>query len=184
VKALLFVLAVLSACTKQNDAQTLEHEAVAVVKFYTPRLDALDKRVNDIFRRGTTIPANLPGIADVGKRLTEARDTIVQLRGIIGPGRDQKSPVEKQAEAAAKENRIADLEKLIHETETTLDHGITVINDDLDAVESWIAQYDRVAALPKTEAKSQTEAPTPQAPTPEAPKPEAPKPEQPAPPTH
>src|SRR5689334_22323987 len=139
----LLLIGLLVACGKSNDVATLHQEAVTQAAFYQPKVEAADKRVQAIFKRGTTIPANLPGIEEVGKRLTEARDTIVQLRGIVGKGPDGKSAVEKQADIAAKENKVEDLEKLNDDTEATLDTGLRVVNDDLDAVESWIALYDQ-----------------------------------------
>ena len=72
-----------------------------------------------------------------------ARDTIVKLNGIVGKGPDGKSALEKQAEAAAKDGKVADLQKLVHDSEEEVERGLTVIHDDLDAVESWIANYDR-----------------------------------------
>ncbi len=140
---LFVVLALLPACGKPNDIKQLEEEAVVVANSYPGRLDAVDRRVQSIFKRGTTIPANLPGIEEVGKRLTEARDTIIQLRGIVMPGPDGKSAVEKQVAAAVKGRNADELRKLIHDTETTMDNGLRVINDDLDSVESWIALYDQ-----------------------------------------
>ena len=52
-------------------------EAATLAKYYAPRLEALNRRVETIFKRGSTIPANLPGIDAVGQRLTEARDLLV-----------------------------------------------------------------------------------------------------------
>lgn len=181
VKSLLpgFVLlatASLGACAKKNDVATLRHEAVSVAKFYAPKLDALDARVQSIFKRGSTIPANLPGIDAVGQKLTEARDMIIQLRGVVGPGADGKSAVEKQADAAAKDRKTEDLEKLTHDTELMLERGITVINDDLASVESWISQYDNkllamaparaAAPMPVTEGAPGTGQPPGAAPAP------------------
>jgi hypothetical protein len=139
---LLASLAALGACGKPNDIKTLHHEAEVVTQYYRPRLDSLDKRVQNIFKRGTTIPANLPGIEEVGKKLTEARDSIAQLRGIVGQT-DKDSPVIKQADQAAKDRKIDDLEKLVFDTEKTMEEGTTVVQDDLYSVESWIALYDQ-----------------------------------------
>lgn len=140
---LLVVLALMPACGKSNEAQHLQDEADVLAKAYKKKLEGVDRRVQLIFKRGTTIPANLPGIEEVGKRLTEARDTIIQLNQIVTPGADNKSAVEKQAEAAAKAGKVDDLRKLVHDTETTMDNGLRVVNDDLNAVESWIALYDQ-----------------------------------------
>ena len=174
MKAILFVvLAALSAvtlgCGKKNDVHVLHEEVASTIKYYQPRLDTLDTRVQAIFKRGSSIPGNLPGIEDVGKRLQEARDTIVQLRGVIGKGPDGSSAAEKQAEALAKEGNAEKLAKLLHDTEGMLERGITIVNDDLDSVESWIANYDRKTLALNTVAAAATEpTPPPGAPTPEA----------------
>jgi hypothetical protein len=139
----ILLIGLLAACGKPNDIDTLHHEASELSAYFQPRLDAADKRMKAIFDRGKTIPANLPGIEEVGKRLTEARDTVVQLRGIVGKGPDGKSAVEKQADLAAKDRKVDDLEKLVEDTELTLERGLRVVHDDLNAVESWIAQYDQ-----------------------------------------
>jgi hypothetical protein len=144
MKAILLVvaLAAVPACGKQNDVATLKEEAVTLVKYYNPKVDALDTRVQAIFKRGSTIPGNLPGIEEVGKRLAEARDTIVKLRDKIGPGSGGKSDVETKAEAAAKDGKVGDLKKLVDETEAEIDRGLTIINADVESVEAWIANYD------------------------------------------
>lgn len=170
----LLLICVLAACSKSNDVSTLREEAVQTAAYYQPRLDAADKRVQAIFKRGTTIPANLPGIEEVGKRLTEARDTILQLRGIIAKGPDGKSAVEKQADLAAKDRKVEDLEKLIDDTEATLERGLTVVNADLDSVESWIALYDQginkqeptAAAPPPAQPGAEAATPSPANPVP------------------
>jgi hypothetical protein len=171
MKRCLLLAVVLVACSKSNDVSTLRHEAVSVAKYYDGELDGLDRRVQSIFKRGTTIPANLPGIEEVGKRLTEARDTLIQLRGIVHPGPDGKSAVEKQADLAVAANdkkkldvdRRADLEKLVDDTESTLEHGTMVVGDDLNSVESWIALYDQGI--------NRAGGPMPQPPAPEQPSP-------------
>src|SRR6185369_5240157 len=113
-------------------------EAVELAKFYQPKVDELQQRVDAIFARGKSIPGNLPGIEDVGRRLQEARDTLQKLRGVIGTSpADPKSAVEKQADEAAKAGKVADLRKLVHDTEELIDTSLTVVNADLDSVEAW-----------------------------------------------
>ena len=171
----LLLIGLLVACGKSNDVSTLHQEAVQTAAYYQAKLDGVDRRVNDIFRRGTTIPANLPGIEEVGRRLTEAKDTLIQLRGILAKGPDGKSAVEKQADLAAKDRKVEDLEKLIQDTDETAERGLRVITDDLNAVEGWIAIYDQ--GLAHEVAAAPTPAPTPAQPeaTPPAPAPTAPQ---------
>ena len=148
-QASLFVLALalaVPACGKHNEVDVLQHEATAAAKFYAPKVTALEARLNAIVQRGETITAeSAPGVQEVGARLKEARDLIIQLRGIVVAGPDGKSAVEKQAAEAAKNRRVGDLEKLVYDTHNALDRGLTVINADLAAAESWLAYYDRRA---------------------------------------
>ncbi len=165
-QACLFVLAlaVAPACGKHNDIDVLQHEANSAAKFYAPQLDALDARVQTIFKRGATIPASTPGVDAVTARLTEARDTIIALRGVVAPGPDGKSSVEKQAAIAAKEHKAEELEKLIHNTHAALGSGLTVVNEDLLSVESWIAYLDSQAlAMPQRPAGNPAPQPDPTA---------------------
>ncbi len=140
---MVLALAVAPACGKHNEVDVLHHEANAVAKYCAPLVTSLEARVESIFKRGTTIPASTPGIDAVGSRLTEARDMIGQLKGAVVAGADGKSAVEKQAAAAAKDRRVSDLQKLVRETERACERGTTIIEDDLQSVESWIAYYDR-----------------------------------------
>jgi len=172
MKYLLVLAVALAACGNKNDLPILQHEAATLAKFYKPRLDTLDARVLAIMDRGRTIPADFPGVKEVGMQLQEARDTIVQLKSIVQPGPDQKSAVEKQADAAAKASKLADLQKLLHDTEAMLERGMTIIQDDLLAVEGWIAQYDRklLAMAPAPAAEQPSGQPgAPEAPAPAQP---------------
>ena len=148
MKAYLLVvaLAVIPACGQQNDIDSLEHEAVAIAQYYQPKVDQLGTRLDAIFARGQKIPGNLPGIQDVGRRLQEARAELEKLRGIVGKDPKQPtkpSPLEQQTKAAANEGNAEELEKLVDEANEELAAGVTILNDDLTAAESWIAQYDR-----------------------------------------
>jgi hypothetical protein len=139
---LIIALLALAACGKTNDVPILEHEAATLSKYYQKQLDHLDGRIAEIMKRGTTIPADFPGVKEVGTKLQEARDQVIRMRGMVAPGPNQKSAIENQAEAAAKAGRLADLQKLIHDSELTLDQGMNVVRTQLAAVESWIHNYD------------------------------------------
>ena len=168
MKATLLVVAIIlfTACGKKNEVPALQQEATVLAKYYAPKLASHEQRLNQIMDRGQKIPGNLPGIDNVTKRVQEARDKILALKGIVSPGPDGKSAVEKMAEQSAKEKKVADLRKLIHDTQHTLAEGVTVINDNLTTVENWISQYDRQAlAMPPQPAQPATpEAAQPAAP--------------------
>ena len=162
MKTFIFVaLFALAACCNKNYFPVLQHEAVTLAKYYQPKLDAIDARITAIMKRGEKIPGDLPGIKEVGGKLKDARDEAVKLRGIVGSS-GQKSAVETQADAAAKDGKLANLQKLVHDTEGTLTEGITLITTNLDAVETWLYHYDHntlaMAAPQKAEQPGQAEA--------------------------
>ena len=101
MKRLLSFCSRLAACGKSNDVATLHHEAVQTAAYYATAARRARQRASQaIFKRGTTIPGErCPASKKSAARLTEARDTIVQLRGIVAKGPDGKSAVEKQADA-------------------------------------------------------------------------------------
>lgn len=158
---MVIVALVLSACGKQNDVPILEKEAVTLVKHYQPKVEKLLQRLDELFKKGERIPDTVPAVQDVALRWAEARDLTTKLNGIVGKGPDGKSAVEKQAEALAKENKVEDLRKLVHDTRVTLENGITAIQANLGAVESWIAQYDRQAMAMPEEETDPTDPPAP-----------------------
>lgn len=165
VYLLVIALAAAAACGKKNEVTVLQHEAVALGTYYQPKLDAIDSRIQGIMKRGQTIPADFPGVKEVGQQLQEARDTAAKLRGIVGTA-GQKSALENQAEAAAKDRKVAELSKLVRDTEETFEHGMTIIDTDLSAVERWIFNYDN-KLLAIAPAPPQAEVPPPPAPAPE-----------------
>ena len=140
-----------------------------------------------IFERGTTIPATPAGHRRGRQRLTEARDTLDpaarhrRRRLPTASRRSRSRPTSPRRPA-----RSTTSSKLIHDTEATLDDGMRVINDDLDAVESWLAIDDagprdapRLAAPPApTPRTARRRRPSPRPAAPQAPAPSAGQPAQ------
>lgn len=162
MKAFLLVvaLAVIPACGQGNDVATVQHEAVALTKYYRPQVEALEKRIGAIFDRGHKIPGNLPGIQDVGRRLQEAREVLAKTRLLLDGSKTQKS-LDQEAEEAAKAGNVEALEKLVAESEEALVSGVTIVNDDLLASESWLKQYDRGMLAMAQPAPAQVTEPVP-----------------------
>jgi len=143
MKRYLFVvaLAVSPACGKHNDAQILQHQAEVLVKYYKPKLTTVATRIDRIMERGKQIPGDAPGVRDLGARLQEAHETYNKLKAELDP-KENPSPVLEKAKAAASERNIGKLEQLVAETEETIEHGLTVIDANLDTIEAWLYQYD------------------------------------------
>lgn len=135
----LFTLLAVAACGKVSDQPRLQEEALGLVKTYTPRVDALQRRLAELDKRGRA--ARSAGDPAAAMRLwSEAQAKIDQLRGLL-----QGMPAAVQT--AAKTNNPEELEKLIDGSEARLEHDIIESNAQLDGVESWIwnAEHQTVA---------------------------------------
>ena len=62
------------------------------------------------------------------------------------PGPDGKSQIEKEADAAAKEGKAADLNKLIGESSEKLEVGTRVITTELNVAETWLLTAESLKA--------------------------------------
>jgi len=140
-KAVLVASLVLGACEKSDNVSQLHQEAVDTAKFYAPQVDQLDKRRQEIFQHGRNVPGNLPDVPEIVKLITEAGDKVNEMKGITGS-------LEKQADEAAKANKLDELEKLNDESREKLDADWTIANEDLTKVEGWLWQYEQHRQLP------------------------------------
>jgi hypothetical protein len=161
-KALLLTSLVLGACEKSNDITQLHEDAIATAKWYAPRVDDMTKRRDAIFQRGRNVPGNLPDVPDVVKLIGESSEKINEMKAIVTPGSDGKSPLEKQADQLLKDGKIDELGKLVDENNEKLDEDWTIVNGDLAHVEGWLWHYEqahtatgpRVSAPPQPPANS------------------------------
>jgi hypothetical protein len=142
-KALLLISLVLGACEKSNDITQLHEDAIATAKWYAPRVDDMMKRREAIYQRGRSVPGNLPDVPEVVKRINEAGEKLNEMKAIVTPGSDGKSPLEKQADQLQKDGKIDELRTLADENEEKLDEDWTVVNDDLTHVEGWLWHYEQ-----------------------------------------
>jgi hypothetical protein len=173
---LVLALAAVAACGKQNDVANLREEAVTLAKYYDKKVDKLDERLNESFKRREKVHVDQSLVQNVILREQEARGEIVKLRGIIGPGPDGKSAVEKQADAAAKSGNVADLHKLVDDTQEEIDRSLTIITSDIETVEGWLSYYDhKLLALGTPNAGAQPTGEQPAAPAPSGTEPAAPE---------
>jgi hypothetical protein len=142
-KALLLTSLVLGACEKSNDITQLHEEAVAIAKYYGPRVDDMMKRRDAIYQRGRNVPGNLPDVPEIVKMISEAGEKLTEMHGIASPDNGGKSALEKQAEQLQKDGKLDELRKLIDESQDKLDEDWTIANDDLTKVEGWLWQYEQ-----------------------------------------
>jgi hypothetical protein len=62
------------------------------------------------------------------------------------PGARGKSQIEKEADALAKDNKVAELQKLIGESSETLDEGTRTVTTELNVAEAWLVTAEEKKA--------------------------------------
>jgi hypothetical protein len=135
---ILFVLASVSGCEKPNNTPALHDEAVAIGHYYRPAVETLNARGEDIVKRGGKLGGAMTGGENASRAISMAGQQLAELRGLVMPGPDGKSQIEKEADAAAKDGKIADLNKLIGESNEKLEVGTRVITSELNIAETWL----------------------------------------------
>jgi len=70
------------ACAKSNEnVPVLQEEASALVKYNKPKLDAFQKRLDQINDRVRDLPRTLPDMPEVDRATGEAKAKLDELRG-------------------------------------------------------------------------------------------------------
>lgn len=143
MSACLFVSLGLAGCQKSHDFDRMQKEALAVVNVYAGQLEGLQRRAEALLQRGRALDPSTPGYAEAGRKLTEVRAQLEQLRAVTASAPTSFA-------AAAKTNVAEELERLSDETVEKVDHGIALVRAELDALESWLAAvgYARPPAAP------------------------------------
>ena len=126
---LLFAVALIGSvgCAKPNDTVTLHDEVVAINNFYQPAVDALGKRGAAIVERGGKLGVAMPGGEIASRAISMAGQQLAELRNLTAPGSDGKSQLVKQADAAAKDGKDEELQKLADEASEKLETGTRTI---------------------------------------------------------
>lgn len=148
----LFVSATLlsaTACQKPTDTGRVQEEALAMVKVHATTIEQLQRRADSALTRGRTLGNGAPGIADAGRRLTEARAQLDQLKGLT-------SSAPTVISSAAKTGNVEEMNKVIDGLTEKLEDGSAAARADITAVESWLASVEggrppASAAAPVTE---------------------------------
>ena len=165
---LLFAVALIGSvgCAKPNDTVTLHDEVVAINNFYQPAVDALGKRGAAIVERGGKLGVAMPGGEIASRAISMAGQQLAELRNLTTPGSDGKSQLVKQADAAAKDSKDEELQKLADEASEKLETGTRTIAAELNVAENWLLRAeDMKLAAAKTPAATPTDtsAPAPEA---------------------
>jgi hypothetical protein len=139
----------LAACAKVDDLGHLQEEGVAAAKSYTPKLDNLQHRADSVLARGAEAARGSDPT-----ETTKARATLDRAIQLIGDMRSKSAVAASEIQTAAKSGSYEEVERKIDDLRHRMHTGIIEANDDLDAVENWLA-------LAETQAKVSPVAPEP-----------------------
>ena len=146
--SILFVLASVAGCEKPNNVPALHDHAVAIARYYKPAVETLNTRGEDIVKRGGKLGGAMTGGENASRAISMAGQQLAELRGLVMPGPDGKSQIEKQADAAAKDGKVAELDKLIGDSNEKLEVGTRVVTSELNVAETWLINAEsRKAAM-------------------------------------
>jgi hypothetical protein len=158
--AILFIC-ILAACEKPNDIAALQDQATITAKFYQPKLEELNHRIQAIAVRGKALPTGLAGVSDASRLLSDAGRRLMASREVVAAGADGKSKLEKEAAELAKAGDLSALEKRVDEASEELEENTRVANDELLSVESWLTLAETQPAAPPKPAETPTPEATP-----------------------
>ena len=157
---LLFTAALAAAaaagCEKSSDLAPVVAETKGLVDSYQQRATELDRRVNDLVRRGLAINASPAEPASF--LLTNSRTEIEGMKATL---RDAPARIAKAAgdDKLDEPKRVAELRMIQHQLHDQLDDSWVRANAKLDSVAAWLARAEsRPAAAP---APAPTPAPAP-----------------------
>ena len=148
----LFLLLTLVACSKPDDVPTLHDDAESLIKYYKPRLDAETTRIQHVLQLSGNVPKDLPGSDEALRALVDARDKLVEMRKI-------EKDVEKAL--ASNPNREA-LDRLVEDEERNYEEGLTFVNENINEVDSWVANQLRGVPATAAPATAPKDVPVPE----------------------
>ena len=139
MKSILLALALasLSACSKPNNVPVLEDQVHALAKYEDAKVAAFERRSAAITRDlgNRTVPA------DVQHAIDEAHNAVAGLR-------QADAQATSTAANLVKDGKADELQKLVYETQEKQEHLDAIAEDDLTAVEGWVARTDVATAAP------------------------------------
>lgn len=137
----LALLPTVSGCARANDTPRLQEEARQVAQTYGEEFDELAHRAEELSKRGNTVRADAAASDAAKVTYRNAITKIEDARQIL------KDVPTRIAAGVKSEDRDA-LPKLIDSLRERFEHDVIVVNGDLDAVDSWIANAELAGARP------------------------------------
>jgi hypothetical protein len=140
---LLFAAALAAAsaagCEKSSDLAPVMAETKGIVESYQQRATELERRANDLVRRGLAINAGQDEPAS--HLLTSARTDIEGMKATLRDAPPQLARATGD-DKLDEHKKVAELRALRHRIATQLDDSVVKISTRLNAVEAWLSRAE------------------------------------------
>ncbi len=132
-----------AGCEKSPDLGHVQEETLEIVKWHATEVEVLQRRADALMQRGRTLGGDAAGIAEAGRLLSEARQSLDQLRALLTSSSSVMS-------TAVKSGNIEEVQHSSDEMLEKLEAGEVAVKANLAAVESWLmnAENHAMAAAP------------------------------------
>ncbi len=132
----LFILLALCGCSKTNDVPELRQDAIALVKYYQPKREDIERRFHEVIAQSGRVPKNLPGSDEATRALADTKEKLGALANL-------EKLVEKRADELASQGKREELQRFVEDEQHQFEEGITFANENMSEAESWLAEAIR-----------------------------------------
>ncbi len=134
----LLALASCPACNKTPDLSPMKAQAEQLVAQYLPKVQALTSQLEGLAARAKTLPASLPGVAELNKLLIEHQGKLGQLKSMLD---NAASKVTDSVKSGSKEQ----VAKIVTELNTDVGASLGAITNDLASATSKLEAFEKSA---------------------------------------
>lgn len=136
----LLALAAVPACNKTPDLSPMKAQAEQLVAQYLPKVQALTAQLEGLAARAKTLPASLPGVAELNKLLADHQGKLGQIKSLLDGA---AAKVTDGIKAGSKEQ----VAKIITELGTDVGTSLGTITTDLTSATSKLEEFERAGVV-------------------------------------
>lgn len=117
-------------CNKTADLAKYKDLASSLASQYMPKLAHLGGKIEGLLGRVKSLPASVPGVAEVNKLLAENQGAIDQLKGLISnlPNKIAEKPAEAQ--------------KVLDTTKHAMDEGFSKVTSSIASADAKVGELE------------------------------------------
>lgn len=134
----LLALAAVPGCNKTPDLSPMKAQAEQLVAQYLPKVQALTTQLEGLATRAKTLPASLPGVAELNKLIADHQGKLGQIKSLLD---NAAAKVTDGVKSGSKEQ----VAKIVTELNTDVGASINTITTELAAATTKLAAIETSA---------------------------------------